>query len=64
MLLAVSFSAVMSLVGRIVLAILILLFMITIHEFGHFSAGKLLGFQINEFAIGMGPKIFRKKTKK
>lgn len=63
MLLAVSFSAVMSLVGRIVLAILILLFMITIHEFGHFSAGKLLGFQINEFAIGMGPKIFRKKTK-
>lgn len=63
MLLAVSFSAVMSFVGRIVLAILILLFMITIHEFGHFSAGKLLGFQINEFAIGMGPKIFRKKTK-
>lgn len=63
MLLTAGFSAVLSLVGKIIIAILILLFMITIHEFGHFSAGKLLGFQINEFAIGMGPKIFRKKTK-
>ena len=31
------------------------------HEFGHFSVGKLLGFKINEFAVGMGPKLWSKK---
>lgn len=63
MLLFVSFNAIMSIIGKILLAILILLFMITVHEFGHYTTGKLLGFQINEFAIGMGPKIFRKRLK-
>jgi regulator of sigma E protease len=38
--------------------------MITIHEFGHYLAGKALGFQINEFAIGFGPKLFHRKSKK
>ena len=33
------------------------------HEFGHYIAGKIFGFGIEEFAIGFGPKIF-KKTKK
>ncbi len=46
------------------LAILILLFMITVHEFGHYIVGKLLGFKINEFAIGMGPALFKRKSKK
>ena len=41
-----------STVGSVVLAILILLVMITIHEFGHYIAGKLLGFRIDEFSIG------------
>lgn len=63
MLLFVSFGAIMSIIGKILLAILILLFMITVHELGHYTTGKLLGFQINEFAIGMGPKIFRKQLK-
>ena len=44
----------------IIIALLILLLMITIHEFGHYIAGKALGFKINEFAIGFGPKIFSK----
>ncbi len=48
---------------NVLLAFVILMFMITVHEFGHYSAGKLLGFKINEFAIGMGPKIFA-RTKK
>lgn len=47
----------------IFIAICSLLFMIMIHEFGHYTAGKLLGFKINEFAIGFGKPIF-KKTKK
>ena len=63
MLLLASLDVVLSVVGKVLLAILILLFMITVHEFGHYIAGKLLGFQINEFAIGMGPKIFRKQLK-
>ncbi len=35
--------------------------MIMIHELGHYTAGRLLKFDIYEFAIGMGPKIFSKK---
>ncbi|MBQ5927294.1 MAG: site-2 protease family protein [Clostridia bacterium] len=50
--------------GGIVLAIVILLAMVTIHEFGHYIAGKLLGFKINEFSIGFGPAIFKKRSKK
>ena len=47
----------------VVIAILALMFMIVVHEFGHFIAGKKLGFQINEFAIGFGPPIFKRKMK-
>ena len=49
--------------GNVLLAFVVLLFMITIHELGHYTAGKLLKFKINEFAIGMGPKLFSRKTK-
>ena len=28
-----------------------------IHEFGHFMVAKLCGVQVNEFSIGMGPKL-------
>lgn len=45
------------------LALLILLLMVTIHEFGHYCAGKLLGFKINEFSIGFGKALFSKKRK-
>ena len=39
--------------------ITILLFgaLIAIHEFGHFIAAKTLGVRVEEFAIGMGPKL-------
>jgi regulator of sigma E protease len=35
-----------------------------VHEFGHYIAGKALKFKINEFSIGFGPAIFRKKRAK
>lgn len=54
----------MGYIGYILLAILVLLVMITVHEFGHYIAGKIFGFGIEEFAIGFGPKIFRKQNKK
>ena len=54
----------MGTVWAVLLAILILLAMITVHEFGHYLAGKALKFKINEFAIGFGPKLFRRVSKK
>ena len=59
-----TFLSVMSTIGSILLAILILLVMITVHEFGHYTAGKALKFKINEFAIGFGPKLFKRTSKR
>ena len=47
----------------IVLAILVLMIMIVIHEAGHYTAGKIFKFKINEFSIGFGKALF-KRTKK
>jgi len=47
----------------IVVAIIAFGILIAIHETGHFSAAKLLGVKVNEFAIGMGPKILKKQGK-
>ena len=44
----------------ILLAILIFGFLIFVHELGHFLSAKLLGVQVNEFAICMGPAIVQK----
>ena len=44
-----TFGEVMEYIGYILLAILILLIMITVHEFGHYIAGKIFGFGIEEF---------------
>lgn len=43
--------------------LLIFLVMITLHEFGHFIMAKSLGVNVLEFAIGMGPAIFKKQGK-
>ncbi|MBQ9891063.1 MAG: site-2 protease family protein [Firmicutes bacterium] len=44
----------------IVLAFISFLLLVLGHEFGHFSVGKLLGFKINEFSVGMGPQLWGK----
>lgn len=54
----------MTTIGSVLLAILILLVMVTVHEFGHYVAGKALKFKINEFAIGFGPKLFKHTSKR
>ena len=41
----------------IFIAVLMFGALIAIHEFGHFIAAKSLGVRVNEFAIGMGPKL-------
>lgn len=38
--------------------------LIFIHEGGHFLFARLFRVSINEFSIGMGPAIFKKKSKK
>lgn len=45
----------------IVVAIIVFGLIIAIHEFGHFIAAKSSGVRVNEFAIGMGPQILKKK---
>ena len=46
------------------LKIIILLgFLIFIHELGHFLVAKLCKVKVNEFAIGFGPKIWEKNGK-
>ena len=45
----------------VILSIIMFLFLILIHEFGHFIIAKKSGIKVNEFAIGMGPKIFSKQ---
>ncbi len=35
--------------------------MIVIHELGHFLVGRKLGFKIEQFFIGFGPKLFSKE---
>ncbi len=41
----------------ILVALLVFGVIITVHEFGHFITAKLFHIQVNEFSIGMGPKL-------
>lgn len=49
----------MTTILQILAALLVLGVLIFVHEMGHFGAGRLLGFKILEFSIGMGPKILK-----
>jgi regulator of sigma E protease len=51
-------------IGSVLLALLMLSVMITVHELGHFWMARLFGFPIFEFAVGFGPRILKRKTKK
>ncbi len=46
----------------IVFAIILFSILIFVHELGHFLVAKLSGVQVNEFAIFMGPAIFKKQV--
>ncbi len=46
----------------IVIAILMFGVLVAVHELGHFFAAKLLGVKVNEFALGMGPKLLSKEN--
>ncbi len=47
----------------IIKIIFLLGFLVLIHETGHYISAKLCKIRVNEFAIGFGPKIWKKKSK-
>ena len=58
---SLSISSVWSSVWPYLLAVFLFGVIIAIHEFGHFFFAKLFKVKVNEFALGMGPKIFSKQ---
>lgn len=53
----------MDTVLTILAAVLVLGVLVVVHELGHYWAGRLLGFRILEFAVGMGPRLFKVERK-
>ncbi len=45
----------------VIIALFLFCLIISIHEFGHFIMAKLFKVKVNEFSIGMGPLILKKK---
>jgi len=43
----------------ILYAVLIFCLLILVHELGHFAVAKAVGIKINEFSLGMGPRLLR-----
>lgn len=50
-------------IWTIISFILIFSVVVVSHELGHFLIGRINGIKVNEFMIGMGPAIFKKKIK-
>ncbi|MGV8906826.1 MAG: M50 family metallopeptidase [Acetobacterium sp.] len=47
----------------IIITLLILCVLVVVHELGHFLAAKKTGVFVEEFAIGMGPKLYGRQGK-
>lgn len=56
-----SFLSVLASKWTILVAILFFGIIIIVHEAGHFTFAKLFNVKVNEFSIGMGPKLLGKK---
>ena len=54
----------MNTVLYIILTLLVFTLIVSIHEWGHFIMARKNGIFVEEFAIGMGPAIFKHTTKK
>lgn len=49
---------------NIIIALLVLGVIVVVHEFGHFITAKFFKMPVQEFAIGMGPYIYKYQGKK
>lgn len=56
-----TLSSLWNTVYPIVIAILFFELIILVHEGGHYFAARLMKIKVNEFSVGMGPKIFQKE---
>ena len=61
LLLEITASSVWSKVWTVAVALLFFGLMIMLHEFGHFTCAKLFKVKVNEFSLGMGPALFKRK---
>lgn len=57
----ISIGAVWGKIWPILFAIVFFGVIIALHEFGHFITAKLFGIRVNEYSIGMGPALLKKK---
>ena len=48
----------------ILVAILLIGILVTVHELGHFLAARITGIGVKEFAVGWGPKLLSRVSKK
>ena len=48
----------------VILTLLVFTIIVVIHEWGHFWMARRKGIFVEEFAVGMGPAIFKRTTKK
>lgn len=47
--------------GSSIVFVVVIALLIFVHELGHFTAAKLLGVKVKEFAIGFGNSLYKKK---
>lgn len=55
-----SILAIVSLasIGKVLTFLIMLSVLVVLHEYGHFIIARRNGVRVNEFAVGMGPKLF------
>lgn len=58
-----SLSSIWGMVYPIIIALLFFELIIIIHEGGHYFAARLMKIKVNEFSVGMGPKLFQRERK-
>lgn len=61
LLLEMTASGVWNKIWTVALALLFFGLMILLHEFGHFAAAKLFKVRVNEFSVGMGPALWKRR---
>ena len=54
----IKITSVLTTIALILIGVLLFELIIFIHEFGQFITAKKSGIKVNEFSLGMGPKIF------
>jgi regulator of sigma E protease len=46
-------------IGKVLVYLVMLSILVVLHEYGHFIVARRNGVRVNDFALGMGPRLFR-----